>query len=430
MQINRETKSVLNYLIKSLSAVALEKIVLLLIALPVNIYIARMLGPEQYGMLSIYIVLATILFQISDCGVRNIFVSEYAHANKAALISSYLTIKTATATIIATALTIYLLYNDSDESTGYYIAISACLIFTFSDILESVQLSEFKQTQAARIRLISGILSNIFKFTMIYMGLPPQLIILSYGLEYAIKGFLIYKSGITLPKYKLNINYTLIILKRALPLTLSMIFLQLYHRIDIFIIKDLMDDASVGLYTAAMRLMDYLTFIVVVLNTVVNPILGREPSGQKLDALYKNYYFIVFWGATIIAIATLPLSSLIITNLYGPEYNASIQLFNIMLFSLPLIFLGSVSGFWYVNNGLEIYALTRNLLGLCMNISLNYIFIPRYGLQGAAWATLISYVSTSLLVDALFPKTRIAFIMKLKALLSLRFLYQWRKNET
>ncbi|WP_178084405.1 MULTISPECIES: flippase [Pseudomonas] len=418
----------LNYLAKSLSAVALEKIILLLVALPVNIYMIRALGPEQYGILSLYIVLATILFQISDCGVRNIFISEYAHTNKARLISTYIAIKFAAAIIISTSLLIYYFALGTDNSSGYYIAICVCLLFTFSDIFESIQLSELKQTQAARIRLISGILSNLFRFLMIYLGLPPYYIIFSYGLEYAIKGIIIYKTGTTIQNYNTNLSYTLKILKRALPLTLSMVFLQLYHRVDIFIIKDLMDDSSVGIYSAAMKLLDYLVFIVVVLNTVVNPILGREPSGPKLNKLYQNYYFVIFWGATALCFFTLPFSNFIISSLYGPEYSASTQLLNIMLYSLPFIFLGSVSGFWYVNNGLEIYALIRNIFGLCLNIALNYALIPDYGLQGAAWATLISYIATSLIVDILFKKTRVAFVMKITALTNFSLIYKWIKN--
>lgn len=420
-----------NYLAKSLSAVALEKIILLLVALPVNIYIIRILGPEQYGLLSIYIVLATILFQISDCGVRNIFISEYAHSNKDTLISTYITIKFIAAVIISIILLLYYLVYGAKDSSGYYLVISICLIFTFSDIFESIQLSELRQTQAARTRLISGIISNLFRFLLVYIGLPPYYIILSYGLEYAIKGALIYSSGIKLKNYSIDLPYTLTILKRALPLTLSMVFLQLYHRVDIFIIKDLMDDTSVGLYSAAMKLLDYLVFIVVVLNTVINPILGREPLGPKLNQLYRNYYFIVFWGATLICIATLPFTNFIILKLYGPEYAASIQLFNIMLYSLPFIFLGSVSGFWYVNNGLEIYALIRNIFGLCLNVALNYLLIPDFGLAGAAWATLISYIVTSLLIDALFKKTRSAFLIKLTALINLNLIYKWiTKNAT
>ena len=418
----------LNYLAKSLSAVALEKIILLLVAVPVNIYMIRSLGPEQYGILSLYIVLATILFQISDFGVRNIFISEYAHDNQVKLVSTYITIKFAAAIIISAILLTYYLTLGTDGSSGYYIAICVCLLFTFSDIFESIQLNELKQTQAARIRLISGILSNLFRFLMIYAGLPPYYIIFSYGLEYAIKGLLIYKTGITIHNYNTDLSYTLKILKRALPLTLSMVFLQLYHRVDIFIIKDLMDDNSVGIYSAAMKLLDYLVFIVVVLNTVINPILGREKSGPKLNKLYQNYYFIIFWGAATLSLLALTVSSFIISSLYGPEYSTSVQPFNIMIYSLPFIFLGSVSGFWYVNNGLEVYALIRNIFGLCLNVALNYLLIPEYGLQGSAWATLISYIATSLVVDALFKKTRVAFVMKITALTQFSLIYKWIKN--
>ncbi|MGM1332017.1 flippase, partial [Klebsiella michiganensis] len=79
-------------------------------------------------------------------------------------------------------------------------------------------------------------------------------------------------------------------------------------------------------------------------------------------------------------------------------------------------FLSSASGRWYINEGLQKYALSRNILGLVMGITLNYYLIPIYGVLGSVYATLIAYACAGYLFDCLTHHTRISFIQKTKAL--------------
>jgi len=52
------------------------------------------------------------------------------------------------------------------------------------------------------------------------------------------------------------------------------------------------------------------------------------------------------------------------------------------------------------------------------NVVLNYILIPVYGGQGAAWATLVSYAIASFFAVLLYPRTRPVFWLMLKALIA------------
>lgn len=79
-----------------------------------------------------------------------------------------------------------------------------------------------------------------------------------------------------------------------------------------------------------------------------------------------------------------------------------------------VLFLSSASGRWYINEGLQKYALSRNILGLVMGITLNYYLIPIYGVLGSVYATLIAYACAGYLFDCLTHHTRISFIQKQK----------------
>mgnify|MGYP000241727727 CR=1 FL=1 len=78
--------------------------------------------------------------------------------------------------------------------------------------------------------------------------------------------------------------------------------------------------------------------------------------------------------------------------------------------------LGLASSKWYLIHGLQVYTLWRNLLGAVANIGLNIILIPSFGLHGAVYGTLISFIIANYLFDAINKKTRPLFLLKTRSL--------------
>jgi len=93
------------------------------------------------------------------------------------------------------------------------------------------------------------------------------------------------------------------------------------------------------------------------------------------------------------------------------------------------VFLGVASGKWFLIEGLQKYAFYRTLFGAVVNIVLNLIMIPKFGVLGAAWATVISYAAAGLFSDVLQKKTRTIFKMKLRSLNMFSTMISiWRKS--
>ena len=86
------------------------------------------------------------------------------------------------------------------------------------------------------------------------------------------------------------------------------------------------------------------------------------------------------------------------------------------------VFLGVASGKWFMAENLQIFSTINTTIGAVVNIGLNYILIPKIGIEGAAWATLISYFIAAYLCLAFWKKTRINFIYLSKTMLITRIL--------
>jgi len=116
-----------------------------------------------------------------------------------------------------------------------------------------------------------------------------------------------------------------------------------------------------------------------------------------------------------IAIPMTFLSDWVIVLLFGSAYHQAGAVLAIHIWASVFVFLGVASGKWFIAENRQILSLQRTALGAVLNIVLNFLFIPMYGIIGAAWATVVSYAVSDMFYDMLQRETRLMFRMKLKS---------------
>ena len=101
--------------------------------------------------------------------------------------------------------------------------------------------------------------------------------------------------------------------------------------------------------------------------------------------------------------------------LYGEDFLAAATILIIQMWTGIFVALGVASSAWLISENLQKIYLLGSILGACINIALNYIFIPTYGVIGAAFTTMFSQVVSILFLELLFKKTRGVLMMKWKS---------------
>jgi O-antigen/teichoic acid export membrane protein len=185
------------------------------------------------------------------------------------------------------------------------------------------------------------------------------------------------------------------LLKQSLPLGLTTLLGTVLFRIDTTILALMKDDAAVGIYGAAYRLLETTLFLSYAFGAALLPALsraGRDTSPSLAD---------LFGAATKVVAATLvPLGLTfalfarpIVDLLYGDAYAPA---------ATPLRLLGGAAAFYglsYLASGTLIAGGRQRVLPwvtaavMVQNIALNLIFIPRHSYDAAAAATSISEVT-------------------------------------
>ena len=76
--------------------------------------------------------------------------------------------------------------------------------------------------------------------------------------------------------------------------------------------------------------------------------------------------------------------------------------------------MGIAANLWFIAEGLTQETFKRSMMGAIINILLNFLMIPRYGIFGAAISTVVSQAFASFLLNAINSKTRELFWLQVK----------------
>ncbi|MBE0472151.1 MAG: flippase, partial [Methyloprofundus sp.] len=209
------------------------------------------------------------------------------------------------------------------------------------------------------------------------------------------------------------------LLKDSWPMIFSAIVVMIYMRIDQIMIKEMLGEYEVGIYSAAVRLSEAWYFLPTLITASLFPaILNAKKISESnyYDRLQNLYTFMVLI-ALAVAIPTTFLADWVIELLYGSFYQGAGSILMIHIWSGVFVGLGVARSGWIITENLQFFTMLYLTLGMISNVVGNLLFIPLYGIVGAAYSTLLAQVLVVMVLPALFHKTRRLFLMMIKALL-------------
>ena len=186
---------------------------------------------------------------------------------------------------------------------------------------------------------------------------------------------------------------------------------MIYMRIDQIMIKEMLGERDVGLFSAAVRLSEVWYFIPVIISTSLFPSIvnAKKISDKLYDTRLRRLYTFMIWLAIMIALPMTFLSNWLVTLLYGEAYREAGQILMIHIWAGVFVFMGVASSKWFISEGLQRHLTINTVAGAIMNILLNIFLIPKYGIYGAARATVMSQALASYFMNILFKRTRLNF---------------------
>jgi len=401
----------------------IDKLLRMGVGLFVGVWVARYLGPDQFGSLSFATAFVSLFGAGAGLGLQGIVVRDIVRdpASKEVILGTAAVLKVFGG-LLAYALmltTILWLRPDDFLAKALVAIVGSTLLFQGSQVslywFESqvmskyavwVQIGSFLVFAAMKVALIINNAPLVaFAWATMAEALSVSLLLL---VTFGLRGPRLGQLRVSLPRAKR-------LLTDSWPLLLSGIVIMIYMKIDQIMLGQMVGNDAVGIYSAAVRISEVWYFIPAIIVASVFPAIleAKERSEKQYYQRMQHLYVLAVWLSVGIAVPMSFLSTPIVTLLFGGSFAASGLVLAIHSWALVFVFFGVVSNRWFVAENRQFLGFQRTLCGAIVNVLLNLFLIPKFGPSGAAAATLVAQFSVGFLFDSFQKETRRIFLMKL-----------------
>jgi O-antigen/teichoic acid export membrane protein len=378
-------------------------------------FVARYLGPTQYGDLSYAQSFVTILSVLASLGIDQILYRDLIarpEEERAILGTAfYMKIVFGIGAFLITLGAAFLAHTDT--LTTWLIAIIA---FTFVlqpfGIIANYLNAHVQAKHNSIITIFLAFLLPAVKIALILKKAPLPYFAGIFVLEssiYAIYYYYIYRklSGHHVRTWRFNTSIARQLLKDGWPLVLASLFGYIYARIDQVMLGRMLGLSFVGIYDAAVRISEVWYFLPgMVVGSLFPAIINARLVDKNLyfKRLRMLFYFVLGISVAVSA-AIFLIASPLIHIVFGAQYEASISIVHIYVWAGVGMAVGGLAQQYLVAENFGKIFFYISFGTAVVNVILNLFLIPAYGAEGAATATLTSYllIPLSLLI---FSSTR------------------------
>ncbi len=413
--------------LKNTGWLMLARVGSLVIKILVGFYIANYLGDDLFGTLNYPMAFVTFFIAAAALGLDGFTTRELLRTperqNQLLGTSFFLKLLGGISILPLIYISYSLLnsYRTINTPLSYVLVVGLIGITQAFNITDSYFQAKVQAKYVMRVQVFGNILSALIKLVFILLNLNITWFVYALlfdSLLLAI-GYLYFyeKKAGSIFKWSFDRKLAVYLLKNSWPLAFSAILVSIYMKIDQLMIENYLGTSALGIYSTVVSLSESWYFIPVAIVTSIFPAImnAKRDDPQRYMKRLQDLYDIMVWMSLSVALIITFISPTIYHIVYKPEFWSGAHVLSIHVWAGIFVFLGTASSQFLIAEGYTKLAMLRTGMGAILNIGLNIVWIPQYGIMGAALATLAAYFTATFFI-LLIPKTRNQGIMMLKSL--------------
>jgi O-antigen/teichoic acid export membrane protein len=361
----------------------------MIISLVINIWLARYLGPENFGKMSYVFAFVGIFSFLTSLGINDILIRNLVKnpEKRDELLGTAFWLMTAggVASFILISILSFI-FETSPVIRTLIILYSTTALMSPVNVISAYFQATVQAKKNALAQIAGTLIVSVFKIFLIFSGKGIIWLVFAFVLDYIVgTGLYIInylKSNLKIKNWKFNKQIAKEFLTASYLLMLSAVTGYLLLKIDQVMVKFFMGETAVGIYAVAVKLSEIWYFIPgIVCGSLFPAIINAKQVSQAvyMNRLKKLYMFLG-GVALLIAIPITILAPLIIKILFGVEYILAVPILQIYVWSGIGLFLSiGINRFFMAENNLK-SIFYYSLLAVIINVVLNLILIPSIGL--------------------------------------------------
>ncbi len=402
--------------IDNVSWLFVDQLVRMAAGLLVGVWIARYLGPEQYGWLSYATAVVGTVSAFTSLGLNAVVVRELVRTPAAIdrWMGAAFFLKSLGAGIgfLICVGVAWLQPMPAAPTRPLVIIVALGMLFQALDVFDLLFQAKGESRISAYVRIAACILASLGKVLLILGHASLPVIAAAGVLELALSaaGWLWAgaKSGQSIGRFHFDRDRARTLLRESWPLALSGLAIYTQAYADQLVLGAMLGGGELGQYAAAMRLVGAFAFVPMVVQTVAAPEITRAKRDderlylRRLHSLYR-LMFGLFLCTALPLVAFGPWAARL---LYGASYTGAAALLPWLAFRLFFTNLGVARSVFITNEGLFRFALLTAATGAALNVGLNLALVPLWGARGAIVSSFASFALTTFACEVFQPRAR------------------------
>jgi O-antigen/teichoic acid export membrane protein len=391
---------------KDIVGIAKLQVVITGIGLVTQIFLARYLGPERKGVFDLFLLIPTVLSSVIDMGLlsantylvgKKIAPAEILHSHSVLwsilatviLVFTAIVFKPILHSLFGAAINSYLVLSVALAGPTLYFLLWSSLMYGMDRVRLVYQVNVLSAVLALLVYVAAGYFLNAGVSAFLY----------ATAVFIAVKAIIGFVTvGFETPfRFSLNVDVLKQSLGYGIAIYLGLIVNNLHFRLDQFFVNYLRGPADLANYALAVRIAEMLWLLdYAIINASIFRITSSsvEESTRITQRMARLVGSMVLFGSVILCL----LAPSAIPLIFGKGFSPAVLP---LMLLIPGIIAWSISRvlaqFIAYQSGKPWYNMGTATVGFSLNLALIVVFIPLWGIQGAAVASSLSYISTLLL---------------------------------
>lgn len=378
----------------------LEKLARLVGAFLIGAWVARHLGPADYGTLAFALALVATLGFLGSLGIESLVIRDLVRSphRQQEIISTYFFLRLFGSIFVPLLATVYLRFLGSDDLELLLLVLlgSISIFIGATDVTDCVLQAKQSSKTTSLIRLTGFLVGAAFKCCLVLASAGVIWFAVAGLVEAAIIGWLYLRSlrslGLTLSPSRWSKAEARNWLVDGRSMVLSGLAVVVYSKLDVLAIGSLLSKEALGPYAIAASMGAAWNMVGMSLVQAWAPHVSAALSRGQ-GAYISNMRRLLVAAATLSIVGSAILSWLspwLFSVLLGDAYAQGAAVFSVLVWSSVPVFLGVATSQIIVNERIYWVSLARTALGMLVSLAFIAPMASTWGVVGVAALVVIS----------------------------------------
>lgn len=390
-----------------------DRIFRMIVGLTIGAWVARYLGPSQFGELAYAISYIAFFQVVANLEADGFIVRDIAQERgvPSVILGTALWLRLiigASAWLCSCGL-MFILHPNETQLHILIAIVGGTMIFQPAEVVDLWFQSQSQSKRTVLAKFVAYLFSNSIKVVLLITKAPlvsfAGVMCLEVG-AFAFSLTIAYRRFPTQKRWSVSLDQAKSLLYLCWPFIFSSLMITTFMRIDQIMLKEMLGEKELGIFAAALPISNVWAVIPTTMVISLAPFLAKKMQqneneyNSELVKIFRLFAIVSLLGALLTAAA----SPFIVKLIYGIQYQSTAAILSTYVFVNVFIFQGIAQSLWVVNHNIRSVTMIGTFLAAIIGIFSNAVMIKKFGVIGAAYSVILTQCASVVVLPCLLRK--------------------------